>query len=368
MNYPAQLTKENVLNIILGVLDSINDAIVTIDSSHKVILFNQKAEQIFGYSKEEVVGKDLTTIMSHNCARDHRAAVKRYLNTGIPKLIGLHSEIVATRKGNIPFPASITFYVSKLDGETYFSAIIKDLTEIKDMEERLTVCQNLAGLGRMVAEVTHELKNPLMIIGGFARQLKKYIRDESGEKKLEIILKEIERLEVLIRDLKEYHMVKIQSKSQVDINPLIQEVTELFSQTARELNISLRLNLSEGGLRISGNRERLKQVFINLIQNAIDAVNEGGIVQISSRKEGEKALVEIEDNGCGMTEDDMAKIFEPFYTTKPKGTGLGLCVTRKIIEEHEGSDISVESEKGKGTRFRISFPLLDETLPPQHEH
>lgn len=356
---PAFLKEENALKILLGVLDSIHDAIVTIDSSHKVLFYNKRAEEIFGYTREEVIGNDLSTIMSHNCARDHRSAVKRYLETGVSKLMNQHSEIIAVRKGNIPFPASITFYITKVEDETYFTAVIKDLSEAKDMEERLSACEAMAGLGRMLAEVTHELRNPLMSIGGFARQLRKYVTDEVGEKKLQIILKEVERLEGLIRDLKEYHLAKEPPKADVDLVPLLREVVELFSPALKEIRATIDLRLLDEALVVFGNKDRLKQVFINVIQNALDAVDEGGLVQVIAQKEGEKAIVEVIDNGIGLTEEEVAKVFEPFYTTKPKGTGLGLCISKKIIEEHHGDSIEVRSEKGKGTTVRIGLPLKD---------
>lgn len=363
MDYPETLNEHSALQILLGVLDSIHDAIVTINTSHTVVFYNKKAEEVFGFKKEEVIGKDLSRIMSHNCAKDHKAAVKRYIETGIPKLIGQHSEIVATRKGNIPFPAEISFYVSKLGEEIYFTAIVKDLTETKDIEERLTACENLAGLGRMLAEVTHELKNPLMSIGGFARQLKKYITDEIGERKLEIILKEVERVEGLIRDLREYHLVKPPLKTQLDLNKLLREVIELFSPIHKDSKITFKTQLAEEPLLVYGNKERLKQVFLNLIQNAFDAVDEGGVIEVTSKAQEGKAVVEIRDSGCGLTEEELKRIFEPFYTTKPKGTGLGLCIAKRIVEEHQGDEIRVESEKGKGTTFRIGLPLITKSDP-----
>jgi len=357
MYYPDSLTKTELFEILMGVLDSINDAIVTIDNNHTIIFFNKKAEEIFGYKREDVLGKDLTTIMSHNCAKDHKKAFQKYLETRIPTKIGFHNEIIAVRKNGEPFPAEISFSVSNTTDKDYFTAIIRDLSDAKEIESRLLACENLANIGRITAEVAHEIKNPLVSIGGFARQLKKSITDEDASRKLDIIVKEVSRLERLLKDLREYRRPKTTEKEKLDINHLLQELKEFLEPTLKEANVEIELQLSHGPLLVMGNKNRLRQAFLNLLNNAIEALGERGKVIVTTRAQGQKIFVEIMDNGCGLTEDEKSKIFEPFYTTKPMGTGLGLCVVKNIIEEHDGDEIIVESKKGEGTKVTIALPL-----------
>ena len=167
-----QGTNENrELSILKSAVENTNEAFVTIDERHKVIFFNKAAEMIFGYSREEVVGHDLDIIMAPDCSRDPRKAVDHYVRTKLPKRIGHSTELLATRKNGDKFPADISFSVSEVAGKLYFTGIVNDLTEKKTLQEQIMNSERLAALGKAAAEIAHEIKNPLMMIGGFANQL-----------------------------------------------------------------------------------------------------------------------------------------------------------------------------------------------------
>ena len=185
--------------------ENTNEGFVTIDEHHQVIIFNKAAEKIFGYSREEVMGKDLGLILSRECETGHKQAVSRFLETRESKLIGHQTEFVTTRKNGEKFPLSISFSVSKVEGKIYFTGIIRDVSETKALQEQIAKSERLAALGQLVAEITHEIKNPLMMIGGFARQLSRTIQDEKSQSKLKIITDEVQRLENLIQELKEVY-------------------------------------------------------------------------------------------------------------------------------------------------------------------
>jgi len=144
-------------------------------------------------------------IMSPTCSRDHHQAVARYIKTGVPRRIGHHTEIMAVRKNGEPFPRTYPFQFSRADGMLYFTAIVRDLTETKALQERINRAERLAELGRVVAEISHEIKNPLMMIGGFARQLAKENKDERSATKLNIIVNEVQRLEGLLREMRDFY-------------------------------------------------------------------------------------------------------------------------------------------------------------------
>jgi two-component system sensor kinase FixL len=345
------------LAILKSAVENTNEAFVTIDESHKVIFFNKAAEMIFGYSREEVVGHDLDIIMAPGCSRDHRRAVDQYVKTGIPKRIGHATELIATRKGGEKFPADISFSVSEVAGKLYFTGIVSDITEKKALQKQIVNSERLAALGQVAAEITHEIKNPLMMIGGFANQLIRQPLDEKTLSKLNIIAEEVSRLEDLLEELKQFHQPGALRKEKIDINDLFSEVFFLTKQECHKKGILTELKKGEKPLIVEGDRDKLKQVFLNLVKNSIEAMKNGGNLSVRSGLSDDVVEIKIEDDGCGIGEDDMEKIFSPFYTTKQDGTGLGLSISKSIIEAHEGSSFTLQSKAGKGTTFRITMPV-----------
>jgi signal transduction histidine kinase len=243
----------------------------------------------------------------------------------------------------------------------YFTGIVTDLTETKALQERIIRSERLAALGKVVAEINHEIKNPLMMIGGFARQLVRQTKDAKSLEKLNIIVREVGELENLLKELRELYLPKALNVEEVSVNDLLTEVRDLIKNDCECSKISLRLNLERERTLIRGDRARLKQVLLNLVKNAVEAMETGGELSLESRVRGEKVEMTISDTGCGIPPEDFERVFEPFYTTKPHGTGLGLSISKSIVEEHPGGTFSVESEKGKGTNFKISLPIVHGT-------
>lgn len=321
-----------------------------------MVFFNKAAERIFGYSRHEVEGKDLNAIMSPRCSENHREALARYVETRIPGRIGHETEMVATRKSGETFPASISFSVTELDGRVFFTGIVRDLTGTKRLQEQIIRSERLAALGQSVAEITHEIKNPLMLIGGFAQQLSRTITDEKGIQKLGIITQEVERLERLLAELREFYLPPSIASERVDIEDLQEETISMVRKECRENNVKIDLQVDKGARLVAGDRNKLKQVLLNLFKNSIDAMEQGGALSITVLPSGENVEITIIDEGCGIPKADKEKVFSPFYTTKSHGTGLGLSISKRIIEQHKGGLLNVESEEGKGTTFTITLP------------
>ena len=345
------------LAVLKGAVENTNEAFVTIDQNQKVLFFNKAAEIIFGYSRDEVLGRDLDAIMSPDCSRDHHRAVARYIETGVPRRIGHHTEIMAVRKNGETFPADISFSISRADGTLYFTAIVRDVTETKALQERINRSERLAALGQVVAEISHEIKNPLMMIGGFARQLVKETGDEKSLTKLNIIVNEVQRLESLLREMRDFYLPRALELKDVDINALLKQVHDLIKEDCERRSIRLEFKTDREEVFVDGDRARLEQVLLNLAKNALEATEQGGKISfISGLKQG---VVEINiiDQGVGIADEDKEKIFSPFYTTKKRGTGLGLSICKRIIEDHPGSSLSFTSEKGKGSTFVITMPV-----------
>lgn len=338
-------------------VENTNEAFVTIDIDHRVVFFNKAAERIFGFRREEVIGRDLDVIMAPTCSRNHREAVARYLETRIPRRIGHDTEILATRKNGETFPANISFSVSEVEGNTYFTGIVRDLTETKALQERIIHSERLAALGRVVAEISHEIKNPLMMIGGFARQLAREASDEKALSKLNIIAGEVARLEKLLSELRDLYSPRTLDREEMDINELIHDIYQLVREECRKKNIRLEVSTDAAKVFVNGDRAKLEQVLLNLTKNAIEAVGDEGRVTVSSSVNDTIVEVSISDSGCGISEKNQEKVFSPFFTTKKQGTGLGLSVSKSILESHPGCSLGFESEQGKGTTFTVKMPV-----------
>jgi len=347
----------NELAVLKGAVENTNEAFVTIDRKQKVLFFNKAAEKIFGFSREEVLGRDLDVIMSPDCSRDHHRAVARYIETGVPRRIGHHTEIMAVRKSGETFPADISFSISRADGMLYFTAIVRDLTETKALQERINRSERLAALGQVVAEISHEIKNPLMMIGGFARQLVKENRDEKSLTKLNIIVNEVQRLESLLKEMREFYLPRALERKPFDINTLLKQVQDFIKEDCKKRSIRLEFKTDREEIFVEADRARLEQVLLNLAKNALEAMDQGGKISfISGLKQG-VVEISISDEGVGIGEEEKGKIFSPFYTMKKQGTGLGLSICKRIIEDHPGSSLSFTSEKGRGTTFIIMMPV-----------
>jgi two-component system, LuxR family, sensor kinase FixL len=345
------------LAVLKGAVENTNEAFVTIDRQQKVLFFNKAAEKIFGYSREEVLGRDLDMIMSPNCSRDHHRAVARYIETGVPKRIGHHTEIMALRKNGETFPADISFSISLADGALYFTAIVRDLTETKALQERINRAERLAALGQVVAEISHEIKNPLMMIGGFARQLVHESRDEKSLTKLNIIVSEVQRLENLLKEMREFYLPRALEFREFGLNALLKHIHDFIKEDCEKRGIRLEFKTDREEIYVRGDRSRLEQVLLNLAKNALEAMDQGGKISFVSGLKRGVVEISIRDKGVGISEEEKRKIFSPFYTTKKQGTGLGLSICKRIIEDHPGSSLSFTSEKGKGSTFVITMPV-----------
>ena len=344
------------LVILKHAVENTNEAFVTINENHEVLVFNKAAEEIFGYSRHEVIGRDLDVIMSPACSQNHHEAVRCYIETKAPRRIGHVTEIMATRKNGETFPASISFSVTQVEGRYFFTAIVRDMTHTRALQEKIVQSERLAALGQLVAEITHEIKNPLMMIGGFAQQLIRRRDDDNDLKKLNIIADEVRRLEGLIADLREFYLPKAIASGPVNVKALVNEVYALVKDDCGVKQIRTSLDIDEHAELVAGDAGRLKQVLLNLVKNSIEAMESGGDLSVQARLSGDQVEIIVADSGYGIPEADKDKIFSPFFTTKRHGTGLGLCISKRIIDEHEGGSFCVETEEGKGTKIKLSLP------------
>ena len=340
--------------ILKNAVENTNEAFVTIDESSTVIFFNRAAERMFGYDRTEIVGHNLGKILTTMCRAGHEQAVARYVGTGQATLIGHETELVVARKNGETFPATISFSVANIEGQRYFTGLVRDLSDTRILEDRLAQNERLAALGQTVAEINHEIKNPLIMIGGFARQLLKKATEEKDRAKLTIIVDEVTRLEHLLAGLKELYRPPQLNLAGVSLNELLAEVVALAHSYSGGKGVDIRL-ASSADVVVEVDREKMKQVLVNLVKNAIEATPPGGEIVISTRVQEDLVEVEVTDTGEGIPEELKKRIFLPFFTTKEQGTGLGLCISKRIIEDHPGCSFQLDSKEGKGTVATIGF-------------
>jgi two-component system sensor kinase FixL len=341
-----------------GIINSATDAVVTITEDHVIVGYNQGAEQIFGYSRQEALGQDLNILIPPPHRDYHREYVRRYVATREARVIGQHVRLTALRRDGSEFPMSISFSVAEIGGNLYFTGIIRDITSYKEMEVRMLQSERLAAVGETVTRITHEIKNPLAIIGGFARQLSRVSGlDDKAQQKLAIIAEEVKRLEGLMAEMRDFTRPPEAKKSRGAIEPVVNEVLELFKDTLEEHHIEVR-RLMEGPLPdVYFDPKQITQVLVNLFKNALEAMPRGGALSVACRVKGPNLEISVTDTGEGMSPEVASHIFQPYYTTKEKGSGLGLAICQFIVKEQHGGGLDVQSEPGQGSTFTIQLPL-----------
>jgi len=355
-----ELRQEQEINT--GVIMSATDGLITINSDHIIIGYNHGAEQMFGYSRSEALGQDLKLIIPPPYREVHRDYLRRYLATREAHVLGRQRRLTARRRDGQEFPLSISFSVAEIQGSLYFTAIMRDITEYKAMEDRGLDAERLAAVGSTVAHIAHEIKNPLLIIGGFARQLLKAPGfDDQARRKLSIMAEEASHLEEMVAEMRDFVRHPATVKRPGQITAVVDEALELFQDTLKEHNIQVR-RVDETPLpAVNFDPKQVHQVLINLIKNALEAMPGGGEITITSRVKGTNAEISVSDTGAGMPPEVAGNIFQPYFTTKEKGTGLGLAICQNIITEHGGC-LFADSTPGRGATFTIQLPL-QETSP-----
>jgi signal transduction histidine kinase len=227
--------------------------------------------------------------------------------------------------------------------------------ELLESQERLMRSERFAAVGEAASYVSHEIKNPLMVIGGLAQQVERRLEDPASKEKLQIIQAEVKRLENFLGDLRDFLRPLPPVKQSIDLNQLLKEVETLMADSAREKRVTLTHHLAPRLPLVEADPNQIKQVLLNLLKNSLEAMDSGGQIILASGTAPHQIWFSIQDTGPGMSAEVLEKIFNPFFTTKEAGTGLGLAVIHKIITDHHGT-IGVESTPGKGAKFLVRLP------------
>ncbi len=344
------------------------NAIMAMDEKGVIQLWNPGAETIFGLKSQEVVGKmTIPQIFSRKVAkkvmdmiRDERFGGKGKLNSYPLNFTKDSGEVV---EGNLS--ASLIF--DERGNEVASVALFVDLKERLQTERELSAArqhllqsEKLAAMGRLTSQIAHEINNPLFGIMNTLELMKTEIPPDNKRRKLlDMSLSEIERLADMLKKMLSFSRPDQDRRVEIDINTVIDELLLLYEKRFRENSIKIHLDLARDPGILLASRDQLRQVFINMFSNAMYAMPDGGNLSISTRVDGERLYIVIEDTGSGIKPEHLEKIFDSFFTTKKEsvqGVGLGLSVCYGFIKDHDG-DIKVESREGEWTRFTIMLPL-----------
>ncbi len=375
-----------------SVTQSANDGIVSANSRGLIISWNRGAETIFGYKEEEVVGKPLTVLMPERYRELHQSGLERLRSTGESRVIGRTLELHGVRKDGTEFPLDLSIASWKTEEGTFYSGIIRDITERKRVTEALQaltlsleqkVKERTAELeiardqalvatqhkSEFLANMSHELRTPLNAVIGFSDVLLEKMFGDLNEKQeeyLQDILSSGQHLLALINDILDLSRIEAGHTelevSTFNLATTVENTLVLVRERAvrRRVDLTSEINSQLGDCR--ADERRVKQVLLNLLSNAIKFTPEGGRISVTARVIGEYAEISVTDTGIGISTEDRQRIFEEFYQVKRdpahkrEGTGLGLALSKKFVELH-GGRICVESEPGKGSTFTFTLPL-----------
>lgn len=341
-----------------NILHSSDAAIMVIDQNEKFIAWNKGAEKVFGYTEQEVLGKPSSLLMAptQRFIDELEYIKKEVLKHGFAKIT--ETERITKDGKTIPVELNVTKLPSN-DGEYIGrSVIIKDFTEVKKLQQQIDQSEKLAVIGQLAAGVAHEIGNPLTSISSVVQLLQRRANDTFTSEQLANIRSNIDRISRIVRELVDFSRPPGYEKINIQITDVIKTAIGIVRYDKRVKNVQFETKLDSGLPQISIVPDQLLQVFINILFNALDAINGNGKIEVISSHDKENVFIKINDNGCGMDKETMSKIFDPFFTTKEvgKGTGLGLSVSYGIIKKFKG-DILVTSEPLKGSCFTIKLPI-----------
>jgi PAS domain S-box-containing protein len=323
------------------------------DAKGIITSVNDKFCEISKYSREEIIGKDHNILNSGYHSKDFFKNLWKSIGTGNV----WKGEIKNKAKDGTYYWVDTTIvpFLNEKGMPYQYLAIRNDITERKRTEEVLHRQDKLAAVGQLAAGVAHEIRNPLTSMKGYAEFLQLDEKDPERMEFLSIILDEIDRVNMIVEDFMVLAKPKAVELEEKNVVPLIQNVVSLLEFEARKKNVRLTFDCNQEIIQIECDENRLKQVFLNFIKNGIEAMPNGGDLHVKTIIHDNNVQISIQDTGVGISKEKLKKLGEPFFTTKEHGNGLGLMVSFKIIESHNGK-VFVESEPNKGTTFNILLP------------
>jgi len=353
-----------------SILDTVPDAMIVIDERGVVQSFSSAAERLFGYKSSEVVGQNVKMMMPSPYRENHDAYIERYLRTGERRIIGIGRVVVGERKDGSTFPMELAVGEMRSSNQRFFTGFIRDLTERQQTEARLQELQSelvhisrLTAMGEMASALAHELNQPLSAIANYMKGSRRLLENSSDDRSallrnaMEKAAEQALRAGQIIRRLRDF-VARGESERRVEsVKKLVEEASALALVGAKDLGVRVRFQLDPTVDLVLADKVQIQQVLLNLLRNAVEAMESSQrrelVISTSSERDGMIAI-SVADTGPGIAPEIMSQLFQPFVTNKPHGMGVGLSISRTIVEAH-GGQIGVEPNPGGGTIFRFTL-------------
>jgi two-component system, NtrC family, sensor histidine kinase HydH len=347
-SYSAQKALENVKQYAIDVVEGMAEGLVNIDHDGVIRTLNPEAERILGLRAAGAVGRPWQEVFAGEGWGDFAS----FISAGRP----FYDRMVPPRG---PGLAPLVVTLASVRGQAGRGGLVfflRDREEVESLRDEVRRSERLAALGRLVAGMAHEIRNPLNSIRGFTQLLSGKFPEGSGESRAAgIIIREVDRLNRVITDLLDFSRPKEVRFSLLDLNEVVRSAVPLVEREGAAGGVKVVEELAPDGVTVRGDGDSLKQALLNLLLNALQAMPDGGVLTLTTRAEEGGAILDVSDTGVGISSADAANIFEPFFTMRQKGTGLGLAIVHRIVQDH-GGEIRVRSAPGKGATFTVRFP------------
>jgi len=327
------------------------DGLVSIDNEKKIVTINRRAMEILNEKGKNLKGIKISDILGRK--------TERLLEENGLTIRGQEIEVRHSSTGSIPVSLSAAPLRDERGQEMGSVLLLRDLREIRDLQEKVRRSERLASLGRLAAGMAHEIRNPLSSIRGFAQYFMNRFRGhEEEEGYASVMVKEVDRLNRVVTDLLDFARPKEPRRELHHLENILSHSAKLLEGESRKKGVQLEESYEPDVPPARVDRDQLAQAFLNLLLNSLESIDGGGKIRIGLKKGNNRDGLEvaIADTGRGIPPEDLGKVFEPFFTTKRGGTGLGLAIVQQIVESH-GGEIAVESTEGLGTTFRITLPI-----------
>ncbi|MBI1179288.1 MAG: PAS domain S-box protein [Alphaproteobacteria bacterium] len=357
-----------------SILDTVPDAMIVIDEAGMIRLFSQAAERLFGFTADEAMGRNVMDLMPQPYRDAHDGYIRRYLDTGERRIIGIGRLVFGARKDGSTFPMELSVGEMQSRGRRFFTGFARDLTERRERESRLQELQSelmhmsrLTAMGNMASSLAHELNQPLTAVANYLRGSARLLQADEVDRErlgqaLERANEQTLRAGEIIRRLRSF-LARGEAERRVeDLPRLIEEASALALVGAKERDVQVRYDFDPAARTVLADRIQIQQVLLNLIRNAMEAMAATPIRQltISTASDGTDMIeVAVADTGTGLAKEVAAQLFQPFLSTKEQGMGMGLSICRTIVEAHGGS-IRAEPNPGGGTRFAFTLVRVNE--------
>jgi len=361
-----------------SVLDTIPDAMIVIDAQGLIQSFSATATRLFGYAAEEVIGRNISLLMPSPYREQHDAYLARYLATGERRIIGVGRLVVGQRKNGSTFPMELAVGEMRAGSRRFFTGFVRDLTERQETQKRLQDLQSelifmgrFTALGEMASTLAHELNQPLtaatLYLNG-ARRLMDAGREEDRAQArgaIEEAAAQMLRAGQIIKRLREF-VARGESERQVENLPkLIEEACALALVGARETGVHVSFNFDPRAQLVLADKVQVQQVLLNLVRNAIEAMQDEAVRELTisaHRLDEDTVRIDVADSGTGIAPEIAQHLFQPFVTSKQAGMGVGLSISRTIVEAH-GGRIWADARPGGGTVFHLTLRSADSETP-----